>query len=123
MKVLVTGGAGYVGTTLVPQLISKGYEVTVFDNLLFGGDYILPFFRYRNFHFIEGDIRDEDAVWNACKSADVIIHLAAIVGYPACRKRTRISKSVNIDGTRNIIKATSRTQLIIYASTGSNMGR
>lgn len=122
MKVLVTGGAGYVGTTLVPQLIVKNYDVTVFDNLLFGGDYILPFFRYRNFNFIEGDIRDEDAVWNACKSADIIIHLAAIVGYPACRKEPDLAKSVNIDGTRNIIKATSRNQIIIYASTGSNYG-
>jgi len=122
MKVLVTGGAGYVGTTLVPQLISKNYDVTVFDNLMFGGDYILPFFRYRNFNFVEGDIRDEDAVWNVCKSADVVIHLAAIVGYPACRKEPELAKSVNIDGTRNIIKATSRSQIIIYASTGSNYG-
>lgn len=122
MKVLVTGGAGYVGTTLVPQLLEKGYDVTVFDNLMFGGDYILPFFRYPKFNFIEGDIRDEEAVWNVCKKADVIIHLAAIVGYPACRKEPELAKSVNVDGTRNIIKATSRNQLLIYASTGSNYG-
>lgn len=122
MKILVTGGAGYVGTTLVPQLLEKNYEVTVFDNLMFGGDYILPFFRYPNFHFVEGDIRDENAVWNVCKYADVIIHLAAIVGYPACRKEPELAKSVNVDGTRNIIKATSKNQLIIYASTGSNYG-
>jgi len=122
MKVLVTGGAGYVGTTLVPQLLDKRYEVTVFDNLLFGGDYILPFFRYKNFHFIEGDIRDEDALWNAAKSADVIIHLAAIVGFPACRKEPALAKTVNVDGTRNLIKVTSKNQLIIYASTGSNYG-
>jgi len=122
MKVLVTGGAGYVGTTLVPQLLDKRYEVTVFDNLLFGGDYILPFFRYKNFHFIEGDIRDEDVLWNAAKSADVIIHLAAIVGFPACRKEPALAKTVNVDGTRNLIKVTSKNQLIIYASTGSNYG-
>lgn len=122
MKILVTGGAGYVGTTLVPQLLEKKYEVTVFDNLMFGGDYILPFFRFPNFHFVEGDIRDENAVWNVCKDADVIIHLAAIVGYPACRKEPELAKSVNVDGTRNIIKATSKNQLIIYASTGSNYG-
>lgn len=122
MKILVTGGAGYVGTTLVPQLLKKKYEVTVFDNLMFGGDYILPFFRFPNFHFVEGDIRDENAVWNVCKDADVIIHLAAIVGYPACRKEPELAKSVNVDGTRNIIKVTSKNQLIIYASTGSNYG-
>mgnify|MGYP005850046423 CR=1 FL=1 len=122
MKILVTGGAGYVGTTLVPQLLEKKYEVTVFDNLMFGGDYILPFFRFPNFHFVEGDIRDENAVCNVCKDADVIIHLAAIVGYPACRKEPELAKSVNVNGTRNIIKATSKNQLIIYASTGSNYG-
>jgi len=122
MKVLVTGGAGYVGTTLVPQLLKAGYEVIVFDNLMFGGDYILPFFRFKNFHFIEGDIRNEDALWNAAKNADVIIHLAAIVGFPACRKEPELAKTVNVDGTRNLIKVTSKSQLIIYASTGSNYG-
>lgn len=122
MKILVTGGAGYVGTTLVPQLLEKNYKVTIFDNLMFGGDYILPFFRYSNFNFVEGDIRDENAVLDVCKDADVIIHLAAIVGYPACRKEPELAKSVNVDGTRNIIKATSKNQLIIYASTGSNYG-
>ena len=122
MEVLVTGGAGYVGTTLVPQLLEEGYDVTVFDNLMFGGDYIIPFFRYKNFKFIEGDVRNEDALWNAAKSADVIIHLAAIVGFPACRKEPDLAKTVNVDGTRNLIKVTSKNQLIIYASTGSNYG-
>lgn len=122
MNILVTGGAGYVGTTLVPELLRKGYDVTVFDNLMFGGDYILPFFRNKNFHFIEGDIRDEDALWDAAKSSDVIIHLAAIVGFPACRKEPDLAKTVNVDGTRNLIKVTSKNQLIIYASTGSNYG-
>lgn len=122
MKVLVTGGAGYVGTTLVPQLLEKGYDVTIFDSLLFGGDYILPFFRKPNFHFVEGDVRDENALWHVVKSTDVIIHLAAIVGYPACRKEPDLAKTVNVDGTRNLIKMTSNNQLIIYASTGSNYG-
>jgi len=121
-KVLITGGAGYVGTTLIPQLLEKEYDVTVFDNLMFGGDYILPFFRHTNFHFIEGDIRDENALWDACKHADVIIHLAAIVGFPACRTEPELAKAVNVDGTRNLVKVTSNNQLVIYASTGSNYG-
>ena len=58
MKVLITGGAGYVGTTLIPQLLVRGHEVTVYDNLLFSGDYILPFFRNPDFTFIKGDVRD-----------------------------------------------------------------
>jgi len=121
-KVLITGGAGYVGTSLIPLLLEAGNEVTVFDNLMFGGDSLLPFFRNKNFHFIEGDIRDENALWDAVKRADIVIHLAAIVGYPACRSEPELAKSVNVDGTRNLVKLTSNNQLIIYASTGSNYG-
>ena len=122
MKVLITGGAGYVGTSLVPQLLAKDYQVMVFDNLLFSGDYILPFFRNPNFNFVKGDVRDYEALSKVAKDVDVIIHLAAIVGFPACRKDPELAKTVNVDGTKNVIKATSKNQLVIYASTGSNYG-
>lgn len=122
MKVLITGGAGYVGTTLIPQLLAENFKVKVFDSLLFGGDYILPFFRNPNFSFIKGDVRDAEALEKECKDADIVIHLAAIVGYPACRKDPELAESVNVTGTRNVIKATSKDQLIIYGSTGSNYG-
>ena len=122
MKVLVTGGAGYVGTTLVPQLLAKGYEVTIFDNLMFGGDYIMPFFRNQKFSFVKGDVRDLSTLKKEIKNADIIIHLAAIVGYPACRKDPELAEAVNIKGTKNLIKATSNEQLILFGSTGSNYG-
>lgn len=122
MKVFITGGAGYVGTSLIPQLLEKKYHVTVFDNLMFGGDYILPFFRNPNFHFIKGDIRDKQLLKASVKESDVIIHLAAIVGFPACRKDPDLAKSVNVDGTKNLIEVTSNNQLIMYGSTGSNYG-
>ena len=122
MKILITGGAGYVGTSLIPQLLNKKYNVHVFDSLLFGGDQILPFFRNPLFSFTRGDIRDLSAVEKVSKDADIIIHLAAIVGFPACRKDPDLAKSVNVDGTENIIKATNNNQLIIYGSTGSNYG-
>jgi len=122
MKIFVTGGAGYVGTGLIPQLLEKKYSVHVYDNLMFGGDQILPFFRHPNFKFTRGDIRDLPVLKNAVKEADVVIHLAAIVGYPACRKDPDLAKSVNVEGTRNVIEATSKDQLIIYGSTGSNYG-
>jgi nucleoside-diphosphate-sugar epimerase len=122
MKILVTGGAGYVGTSLIPQLLEKNYSVHVFDNLLFGGDQILPFFRNPNFKFSCGDIRDLNALKIAVKDADVIIHLAAIVGFPACRKDPELAKAVNVDGTQNVIDATTNSQLILYGSTGSNYG-
>ena len=83
MKVLVTGGAGYVGTTLVPQLLAEGYKVTIFDNLMFGGDYIMPFFRNAEVMFVKGEIRDLNTLKKEIKNVDIIIHLAAIVGYPA----------------------------------------
>lgn len=122
LKVLITGGAGYVGTSLIPQLLEKKYKVICFDNLMFGGDSILPFFRNENFSFIKGDIRDKDLLANAVKGVDIIIHLAAIVGFPACRKEPDLAKSVNVDGTKNIIDVTSPDQLIMYGSTGSNYG-
>lgn len=122
MKILITGGAGYVGTSLIPQLLKKNYKVRVFDNLMYKGNQLLPFFKNKNFEFQKGDIRDLNAVKNSIKSQDVIIHLAAIVGYPACRKNPRLAEEVNIDGTKNLISATSNNQLIIYASTGSNYG-
>ena len=122
MKILITGGAGYVGTTLIPQLLNKGHDVTVFDSLIFGGDAILPFFRKKNFNFIKGDIRHKNELKEAIKDMDIIIHLAAIVGYPACRKNPILAKTTNIDGTRILSELLSKNQLVIYASTGSNYG-
>ncbi|MCF6296426.1 MAG: NAD-dependent epimerase/dehydratase [Flavobacteriaceae bacterium] len=122
MKVLITGGAGYVGTALIPQLLANNHEVTVYDNLMFGGDAIIPFFRSPKFSFINGDIRDKEKIKDAAKDADIIIHLAAIVGFPACRKEPDLAKAVNVDGTQNLIDVTSNEQLIIYGSTGSNYG-
>lgn len=122
MKVLITGGAGYVGTSLIPQLLAKDYQVHVFDNLLFGGDQIFPFFRNPNFSFTRGDVRDLAALKKASADADIVIHLAAIVGYPACRKDPDLAESVNVTGTKNVIEATSNNQLILFGSTGSNYG-
>ena len=122
MKILVTGGAGYVGTSLIPQLLDEGYEVRVLDNLMYGGDQLLPFFRNQNFQFQKGDIRNLEDVRAATKGVDAIIHLAAIVGYPGCRKDPILAEEVNVGGAKNVISASSRGQLIICASTGSNYG-
>ncbi len=122
MNVLVTGGAGYVGTTLLPVLLERDYKVRVLDNLMFGGIPLLPFFKYQNFEFIGGDIRNKDDVRRAVENQDVIFHLAAIVGYPACRKEPSLAEAVNIGGTENLIKAVTKDQLVVFASTGSNYG-
>ena len=123
MRILVTGGAGYVGTSLIPQLLAAGYHVRVLDSLLFGGNQLLPFFRNPNFEFQKGDVRSEADVKSAVKGCDVVIHLAAIVGYPACRKEPKVSEEVNVQGTKNVAAAVSREQLVLFGSTGSNYGQ
>ncbi len=122
MKILVTGGAGYVGTTLIPVLLQAKHEVTVFDNLLFGGDAILPFFRHRGFSFIKGDVRDREVLAKAVRENDAVVHLAAIVGYPACRSDPQLAQSVNVEGTRTLSSLLSMDQLVVFGSTGSNYG-
>jgi nucleoside-diphosphate-sugar epimerase len=122
MKILITGGAGYVGSSLIPLFLAEGYFVRVFDNLTFGGDAILPFFRHQAFEFIHGDIRNTQQIKDAAENCDIIIHLAAMVGYPACERNPEMAKQVNVQGTRNIVNVTSGDQIVIFASTGSNYG-
>mgnify|MGYP003649844345 FL=1 len=122
-KILVTGGAGYVGTSLLPLLLEKAYEVTVYDNLMHGGNQLLPFFRNKNFHFIKGDITVKKDLAKAAKGKDLIIHLAAIVGFPACKNNPELAVNVNIHGTANLIEVTNKEQKILYGSTGSNYGK
>lgn len=122
MKILVTGGAGYVGSELIPHLLREGHTVRVLDSLMFGGRSILPCFGFPNFQFVKGDIRDAAAIRECVKDVDTIIHLAAIVGYPACKKDTRLAKEINVDGARLVNEARSKSQRLIFASTGSNYG-
>ncbi len=122
MKVLVTGGAGYIGSVLVPALLDKGYEVRVLDNLMYGGKGLVPCLINENFEFIRGDVRDEKVVAEALKGADLVIHLAAIVGYPACKKFPDLARTVNLDATRLIDKLRDKSVPIIFGSTGSNYG-
>ena len=121
-RVVVTGGAGYIGSTLVPILLSRGHRVHVLDTLLFGGQALLPHFIHPQFSFSEADIRDRDALGRELKGADVVIHLAALVGYPLCKKLPRQAVEVNIDGARNVLDLAPKGARLIYASTGSNYG-
>lgn len=122
MKILVTGGAGYIGTTLVPMLLDLQNDVTVLDSLMYRGDVLIPFFRRPGFHFIKGDVRDYRLVQDACKGKDVIIHLAAIVGLPACRENPDLAEQVNYLGTVNVSRAACNDQYVLFGSTGSNYG-
>ena len=123
MKVLVTGGAGFVGTVLIPCLLEKGHEVVVYDILRSGGYPLWPFFHRPGFSFIRGDVTDRDKMCEVVSGVDAVIHLAAIVGFPACRKAPEVARATNVDGTRNVVDALSDQQTLVYASTGSNYGQ
>lgn len=122
MRILVTGGAGYIGTSLVPELLARLWNVRVFDNLMYDNGVILPWFKNTNFEFIKGDIRDFKQVQKAVKGCDIIVHLAAIVGFTACRIKPGIARETNVLGTTNVINAMNDKQVMIHASTGSNYG-
>lgn len=123
IKVLVTGGAGYVGSTLNKFLLEKGYHVTVVDNLMYdNGACLFPYFKDPNFKFVMGDTRNESLMSSVLKDKDFIIHLASIVGYPACERNADLARSVNSGGTKLLAKLVSKNQGIIFASTGSGYG-
>ena len=122
MKVLVTGGAGYVGSVVVRQLLANGHRVHVVDNLMFGGQTMLPLFINPNFSFSQADICDRDALAAEMDGVDAVVHLAALVGYPLCKKMPERAVEVNVDGTRNVIETMPHDARLIYASTGSNYG-
>ena len=122
-NVLITGGAGFVGTATVSLLLEHGYRVRIVDTLRFGGQPIVPFFANPNFEFIKGDVRDRKVMREAVKGMDIIIHLAAIVGFPACRKEPKLSRDINVKGTQVVVDVANKKIPIIFASTGSTYGK
>ncbi len=125
MKVLVTGGAGYVGSTLIPMLLEKGHKVRAVDWLAYGGQPLLPVWSHPNFEFIKGDLRDQQVVSAALEGVDSVVHLAAIVGDPACAREPELAKSVNLDVSLDLLKRAQAAGVkrFVFASTCSNYGR
>lgn len=122
--VLVTGGLGYIGSVLCEHLLAAGYRVTALDNLHFGRGEQNLFHLCHNpaFDFLDGDVRDEQVMRRALKPADVVIHLAAVVGATACDRDPLLATSVNLDAVRQLNRLRSRHQLILYPNTNSGYG-
>ncbi len=121
-NVLITGGAGYQGLVVAELLHDRGYPVTLFDCFRYGEDPVFHLAR-QGVRIIRGDVTRADEVARAVKDHDVVIHLAALVGYPLCEKEPVTAEEVNVGGTRHVVAAMSPRQSLIFASTGSVYGR
>lgn len=120
--ILVTGGAGYIGSTLVPLLLKEGHEVTVVDNLMFKQVTLLDCFSHAGFRFIKADVTNKAVMLPLIQKADVIIPLAAIVGAPACQANPVATQNINYDAVRFILDAVRPEQQILFPNTNSGYG-
>ncbi len=127
--VLITGGAGYIGSLLTSELLRAGYRVTVLDSLLFGGESLVPFLHHPNFHFVKADVTEPRAVKDALKDGwlrpDAIVHLAAIVGFPACQAvGKQVAWRYNVEATKSVFgqAVDLGVERFVFASTYSNYG-
>ena len=122
VTVLVTGGAGYIGSVLVTELLNKGYKVIVIDNFIYKQTSLSHLVRNKNLEIVFGDVRDHDLVLEFLKKADVIIPLAAIVGAPACARDPITATSINKTSTSWLINQISKSQQILMPTTNSAYG-
>ena len=122
-RVLVTGGAGYIGSKLVTKLLDKNYKVTVIDILKFSSKSLNHLFNNKNFTFIKGDVRNKKLMTKLIKKNDFIIPLAALVGAPLCEKNKKEAISVNLDSIKHLMRIISKKRnRIIYLTTNSGYG-
>lgn len=122
MRVLVTGGAGYIGSVLIPHLLEDGHSVRVVDNFIYGQFSLLDVCHHPNFEIIRGDVRDERLMKNAIEGMDTIIPLAALVGAPICDRFPAEAQSTNLDAVRMILRLRGSNQRIIFPTTNSGYG-
>ena len=125
-KILVTGAAGYIGSVLTYQLLAKGYKVVGFDILNFGGEALLSIYNHPNFEFVKGDVRKKEEIETVLNKVDSVVHLAAIVGDPACAKDPEIAEATNWQASKMIFDLCNEKENIkrfVFASTCSNYGK
>jgi len=125
MKILITGGAGYLGSHLCGELLFRGRAVTVVDSLVHGGNALLAYRTHPDFSFRKADVRDRETLRPFFDGVDAVVHLAAVVGYPACSQAgEECSYAVNLEGTKNVFELAEEAgaRRFIFASTYSNYG-
>jgi len=122
MKVLVTGGAGFLGAVLCEHLLDASYDVTVLDNLMYGQTSLFHLASNSKFHFVYGDVENSALIQELTREADVVIPLAAIVGAPACDKYPTLSRFVNFNAIQLLEYHCQNNQLIVFPNTNSGYG-
>lgn len=121
-NILVTGGAGYLGSTMVPELLNAGHKVTVLDNFMFGQNSLAHVCHHPNFSVVRGDIRVESVMRQLMKHADIIIPLAALVGAPLCSKDPVGATTTNHDAITLMLKLLGKDQTVLMPTTNSAYG-
>lgn len=122
MKILITGGAGYLGSVLTPALLAQGHEVTVLDNFYFNQNSLADCCWQEKFNVVRGDCRDEKLIRPLVAKADLIIPLAALVGVPLCNTDAMATKTTNQEAVEMICRLTSKNQWVIMPVTNSGYG-
>ena len=122
MNILITGGAGYIGSELIQYLLDDGHKVVAYDNLMYDPTSLLRYTNNPNFSFVKGDVRDLGLLKKYTAKADIIIPLAALVGFPLCDKDVRGAHEINHEVNAWIAKNKSVDQLVIYPCTNSGYG-
>ena len=122
MNILVTGGAGYLGSILVPRLLALGHRVTVLDSFLYGQTSLLDCCHDPKFDVVRGDVRDGALVRRLVAKADAVIPLACLVGAPACAMHPAEARAINLDAVKMLAGLTSPSQMILSPTTNSGYG-
>lgn len=120
--ILITGGAGYIGSVLVPELLSRGHDVTVLDSFMYKQASLIDCCKYKNFHIINGDARDEETVKKAADGKEFIFPLAALVGFPLCDKDKTAAVTTNLGAVDTLLKVRDPAQKVIFPCTNSGYG-